>query len=77
MTTMYPTKTRQRTKLHKLLSDADLPQSFLVGELQTSKSHVSEWVNGERELPTRHMPTLCAIFKCGPDQLMGYVREGE
>ena len=47
-------------------------QVDVARHLGTSKSHVSEWARGDRDVPVRHVVPLCHLLRCNPDDLVGW-----
>lgn len=42
-----------------------------------SPSRLSEYCLGHRAIPNHHLRSLCEYFRCGPDEVVGWVDEEE
>ena len=58
-------------RIRALREDADLNQKAIANMLQTSQSYYSEYELGKRELPLKHLRTLCLYYQVSPDYLLG------
>ena len=61
------------TKLAAQLIAHDERQLELARELAIQKSHMSEFVNGRRAIPLRHVMNLCRRWECNPQDVVGWV----
>lgn len=58
-------------RIRELREDADLNQKAIAKILQTSQSYYSEYELGKRELPLRHLRTLCLYYQVSADYILG------
>lgn len=58
-------------RIRALREDADLNQKAIANMLQTSQSYYSEYELGKRELPLKHLRTLCLYYQVSADYLLG------
>jgi hypothetical protein len=38
-------------------------------------SRLSEYILGQRDIPAHHIVSLCKVFKCEPDEIVGEIEE--
>lgn len=58
-------------KLYDLRVDNDLTQKEIAKILNISQQYYSEYEKGKRELPIRHLMTLCQFYKVSADYILG------
>lgn len=58
-------------RLYDLRIDNDLTQKDIAKILNISQQYYSEYEKGNRELPIRHLITLCKFYKVSADWLLG------
>lgn len=59
-------------RLYDLRIDNDLKQSDVAKKLGISQQYYSEYEKGNRELPIRHLKTLCEYYNISADYILGY-----
>ena len=59
-------------RMYDLRIDNDLKQSDVAKKLKISQQYYSEYEKGNRELPVRHLKTLCEYYNVSADYLLGY-----
>lgn len=59
-------------RLYDLRTDNDLKQSDVAKKLNISQQYYSEYEKGNRELPIRHLKTLCEYYNISADYILGY-----
>ena len=57
-------------RLKSLREDNDLTQKELAGILETSQSYYGQYERGNRELPIRHLKTLCKYYNVTADYIL-------
>lgn len=63
------------TILKDLREDNDLKQKDLAEELNISQQYYSEYEKGNRELPLRHLITLCKFYDVSSDYILGFTND--
>lgn len=58
-------------RLKDLREDMDLQQRDIARLLKTTQPQYSRYETGERELPIRHLVTLCDFYKVSADYILG------
>lgn len=58
-------------KLYDLRTDNDLTQKDIAKILNISQQYYSEYEKGNRELPLRHLITLCQFYHVSADWILG------
>ena len=58
-------------KFRELREDRDLTQTNVANMLKTSQSYYSEYELGKREIPLRHIVTLCMFYGVSADYILG------
>ena len=64
-------------RIRNLREDAEpkLNQTDIAKVLGTTQQYYSEYENGKRELPTRHLITLCKLYNISADYILGFTDE--
>lgn len=57
--------------LKDLREDNDYKQTEIAKILNISQQYYSEYENGKRELPIRHLITLCKYYNVSADYILG------
>lgn len=55
--------------------DHDLNQEDIAKIIQTTQQQYGRYENGKREIPTRHIKTLCKYYNVSADYLLGLIDE--
>lgn len=55
--------------------DKDITQEQIASILQTTQSYYGQYERGIRELPLRHLRTLCLYYNITADYLLGLTDE--
>ena len=63
------------TVLKNLREDNDLKQKDLAERLEISQQYYSEYEKGKRELPLRHLITLCKFYDVSSDYILGFTND--
>lgn len=58
--------------IYELRIDNDLYQSDVAKKLGISQQYYSEYEKGNRELPVRHLITLCRFYNVSADYILGF-----
>lgn len=58
-------------RLRDIREDRDLTQRDIAELLQTTQQTYALWEQGKRELPIRHLITLCKFYDVSADYLLG------
>lgn len=58
-------------RLYELRTDNDMLQKQIAGVLGISQQYYSEYENGKREIPIRHIKTLCLLYKVSSYYILG------
>ena len=58
-----------------LREDRDLTQQYIAEILQTSQSYYAQYENGKRQLPQRHLKTLCLFYHVSADYILGLPKD--
>lgn len=58
-------------RLYDLRIDNDLLQKDVANILQISQQYYSQYENGKRELPIRHLKTLALYYNVSSDYILG------
>ncbi len=58
-------------RLKDLREDMDLQQGDIAKLLKTTQPQYSRYETGERELPIRHLVTLCEFYGVSADYILG------
>lgn len=58
--------------IYELRIDNDLYQSDVAKKLGISQQYYSEYEKGKRELPVRHLITLCRFYNVSADYILGF-----
>ena len=61
-----------KERLYSLRTDNDLYQSDVAEKLGISQQYYSEYEKGNRELPLRHLITLCRFYNVSADYILGF-----
>ena len=61
--------------LKDLREDNDFKQKDIANKLDISQQYYSEYENGKRELPIRHLIKLCKIYNTSADYILGLTEE--
>ena len=61
--------------LRDLREDNDLKQKDLADKLNISQQYYSQYENGKRELPIRHLIALCKIYNISADYILGFTND--
>ena len=61
-----------KERLYSLRIDNDLFQSDVAKQLGISQQYYSEYEKGNRELPLRHLITLCRFYNVSADYILGF-----
>ena len=61
--------------LKNLREDNDLKQKDLAERLEISQQYYSEYEKGKRELPLRHLITLCKFYDVSSDYILGFTND--
>ena len=59
-------------RLKDLREDNDLFQSDVAKKLGISQQYYSEYEKGKRELPIRHLYTICELYNRSADYILGF-----
>ena len=62
-------------RIYNLRTDNDLLQKHVANKLNISQQYYSEYEKGNRELPIRHLKTLCEFYNVSADYIMGFTSE--
>lgn len=57
--------------LKDLREDAGYKQSYIADLLNTSQSYYSEYELGKRQMPIKHLITLCRFYGVSADYVLG------
>ncbi len=60
--------------LKDLREDAGYKQSYIADLLNTSQSYYSEYELGKRQMPIKHLITLCRFYGVSADYVLGLPR---
>lgn len=60
--------------LKDLREDAGYKQSYITDLLNTSQSYYSEYELGKRQMPIKHLITLCRFYGVSADYVLGLPR---
>lgn len=60
--------------LKDLREDAGYKQSYIADLLNTSQSYYSEYELGKRQMPIKHLITLCKFYGVSADYVLGLPR---
>nr|DAG82504.1 MAG TPA: helix-turn-helix domain protein [Inoviridae sp.] len=60
--------------LKDLREDAGYKQSYIADLLNTSQSYYSEYELGKRQMPIKHLITLCKFYSVSADYVLGLPR---
>lgn len=58
-------------RIYELRTDNDMLQKQIAGILGISQQYYSEYETGKREIPIRHVKTLCLLYKVSADYILG------
>lgn len=58
--------------LYDLRTDNDLYQADVAKKLNISQQYYSEYEKGNRELPIRHLISLCKFYNVSADYILGF-----
>lgn len=58
-------------RIRNIREDHALTQKQIADVLNTSQQYYSEYENGKREIPTRHVLKLCQFYNVSADYLLG------
>lgn len=58
-------------RIRNIREDHVLTQKQIADVLNTSQQYYSEYENGKREIPTRHVLKLCRFYNVSADYLLG------
>lgn len=58
-------------RLYDLRTDNDKLQKEIANVLKISQQYYSEYEKGKRELPIRHLKTLCLYYNVSSDYIIG------
>lgn len=58
-------------RMRSLRENHALTQQQIADILNTSQQYYSEYENGKREIPTRHVIKLCQFYDVSADYLLG------
>ncbi len=58
-------------RIRDLRVDRDLTQGDIAELLKTSQSYYAQYENEKRELPIRHLITLCKYYEVSADYILG------
>ena len=61
--------------LKDLREDNDLKQKDVAERLEISQQYYSEYEKGNRELPIRHLISLCKFYKVSADYILGFTND--
>ena len=62
-------------RIRDLREDADLTQEEIAKVLGTSQRVYSRYECGQRDLPLRHLVTLCKFYKVSADYILGFTND--
>lgn len=68
-------KIKYTEALKNIREDRDLFQKDVAKVLNISQQYYCEYENGNRELPLRHLITLCKFYDVSADYLLGFTRK--
>lgn len=60
------------TKLELRIIQSDTPAYLLAAKAGFAPARLSEYRNGKKSIPPNHLIALAHVFKCNPDDLIGY-----
>lgn len=66
-------KTAQR--IRDTREDRDINQTKIAEILQTTQQQYGRYETGKRDLPIRHLITLCKFYNLSADYLLGLIDE--
>jgi len=58
-------------RIRNIREDRDLNQTQIANILNTTQQQYGRYENGQRELPIRHLKTLCEFYNLSADYLLG------
>lgn len=61
--------------LKDLREDNDLKQKDIADKLNISQQYYSQYENGKRELPIRHLKALCKFYNISADYILGFTND--
>lgn len=61
--------------LRALREDNDKTQAEIAEILKTSQGYYSKYELGKREIPTRHIQTLCLYYGVSADYILGLPKD--
>lgn len=59
-------------RIYDLRTDNDLFQKDVAKKLEISQQYYSEYEKGKREIPLRHLKTLCQYYNISADYILGF-----
>lgn len=62
-------------RIRGIREDKDLKQSEIANVLNTTQQYYSEYENGKREIPTRHITKLCQFYNLSADYILCLIDE--
>ena len=62
-------------RIRDIREDKDLKQEEIAKVLQTERSYYGKYERGIREMPIRHLITLCEFYNLSADYLLGLIDE--
>lgn len=64
-------KMEYHNRLKELRIENNFTQAEIAYILQTRQEQYSKYENGKRELPIKHLVTLCYLYKVSSDYILG------
>jgi DNA-binding Xre family transcriptional regulator len=61
------------TKLRIMLVERNYPQVVVAEAAGIKTTRISEYVNGKKPIPIKHVMPLCEVLHCTPDDIVGVV----
>lgn len=62
-------------RIRNIREDRDLNQTQIANILNTTQQQYGRYENGKRELPLRHLKTLCEYYNLSADYILGLIDE--
>ncbi len=62
-------------RIRNIREDNDLNQTQIANLLNTTQQQYGKYETGKRELPLRHLVTLCQYYNLSADYLLGLTDE--
>ena len=62
-------------RLKDLREDKDLKQCDIAQLLQTTQTYYSQYELNKRQLPIRHLITLCSFYNVSADYILGFTND--